>query len=402
VPRYIENDAGGGAGTVAERFRMFAEPTHVGALKRMKLLRPTDRAEALRRVVIAMLIGWLPLAVLAMTEALLGDRAGPLGLFADFAMYAQMLIAVPLLIACEYTMLPALGEIGWHFADSSMIPPDAQKRFEALVVSTRRASAGVWPSVTLGVVVYAIDLAIFLFQPRDLVPPWQRSADGTRVSLAGLWHLLVSLPLVMGLVFAWLWRLGIWMRFLAAVARMPLGLIASHPDRVAGLQFVASSTRLFVPLAFAISVIGAGTFANEVFHQGLSPIEHSVGPLVTVLVVVALFLCPPLVFSPALMRAWQAGMLRYGELARRLGAEFEAKWMRPGSTVDPDALTVQDFSATTDLYGVASNVYAMRVVLFDLRAAIAVAVAALLPFVPIWLSAIPAKTIIDHLVGLVL
>jgi len=387
--------------TVAERFRMFAEPTHVGALKRLKVLRPADRAEALRRIAIAMLIGWLPLAVLAVTEALLDDRSEPFGLFADFAMYAQLLIAVPLLIACEYIMLPALGEIGWHFADSSMIPPDERKRFETLVVSTRRASAGVLPSLALGVVVYAVDLAVFLFLPRDLVPGWQRSADGARISLAGWWHILVSLPLVMGLLFAWLWRLGIWMRFLAAVARMPPRLMASHPDRFAGLQFIASSTRLFVPLAFAISVVGAGTFANEVFHQGLSPIEHGIAPVATVLVLVALFLCPPLVFSPALLRTWQHGMLTYGELARRLGQAFEAKWLSRDGNVDSEALGVQDFSATTDLYQVVSNVYAMRVVLFDVRAAIAVAISALLPFVPIWLSAIPARTIIDHLVGLI-
>ncbi len=387
---------------MAERFRMFAEPTHVGALKRLKLLRPADRAEALRRIAMAVLIGWLPLAVLVLTEALLSGRDEPLGLFADFAMYAQLVVAVPLLIACEYIMLPALGEIGWHFSDSSIVPPDERKRFEALVVSTRLASTGVWPSLALGIVVYAIDLAVFLFMPRSLVPDWRRSADGMHLSLAGWWHVLVSLPLVMGLLFAWLWRLVIWTRFLAGVARMPLRLIAAHPDRVAGLQFVASSTRLFVPLAFAISVVGAGTFANEVFHLGLSPIDHTIAPLATVLIVVALFLCPPLVFTPTLMRTWQQGVLAYGELARRLGAEFETKWLGPASKVDPDALTIQDFSATTDLYGVASNVYAMRLVLFNVRAAIAVALSALLPFIPIWLSAIPAKTIIDHLVGLVL
>jgi hypothetical protein len=381
---------------------MFAQPTHVGALKRLRLLRLADRDEAVRRIVLAVLAGWLPLAVLAAIEALLSGQSAALGLFADFAMYAQLLVAVPLLIACDYMMLPALGEIGWYFEDSSIVPSDQRKRFEALVVSARRASTGVWPSLALAIFVYAIDLAIFLFLPRNLVPGWQRSADGTRTSLAGWWHILVSLPLVLGLLFGWLWRLAIWTRFLAAVARMPLRLIAAHPDRVAGLQFIASSTRLFVPLAFAISVVGAGSFANEVFHQGLSPLEHSVAPVVTVLVVVALFLCPPLVFSPALLRTWQNGMLTYGELARRLGAELEAKWLGPDGKVDPDALSVQDFSATTDLYGVASNVYAMRFVLLDVRAAITIAISALLPFVPIWLSAIPAKTIIDHLVGLVL
>jgi hypothetical protein len=55
----------------------------------------------------------------------------------------------------------------------------------------------------------------------------------------------------------------------------------------------------------------------------------------------------------------------------------------------------------TVLYQVASNVYAMRLVLIDVRAAIAVASAAILPFVLVWLSAIPAKTIIEDLVGLI-
>jgi hypothetical protein len=73
-------------------------------------------------------------------------------------------------------------------------------------------------------------------------------------------------------------------------------------------------------------------------------------------------------------------------------------WLR--SKVDHGALSVQDFPAAADPYGVASNVCAMRFVLFDARAAIAIA--ALLPFVPIWPSAIPARTIIDHLDGLVL
>ena len=55
----------------------------------------------------------------------------------------------------------------------------------------------------------------------------------------------------------------------------------------------------------------------------------------------------------------------------------------------------------TVLYQVASSVYGMRLVLIDMRATIGIATAAILPFIPIWLSAIPAKTIIDHLVGLI-
>jgi hypothetical protein len=384
------------------RYSMFAEPLHVGLLKRLRLLPPAERFEARRRIVLLVLVGWLPMAVLATIEALLSDHAAPLGFYADFAMYAQLLIAAPILILCEYSVLPALGEIALYFSRSAVIPDAEHARFETLVESTRRLSAGVWPSFALVIVVYAIDLAIFFLLPRPMVPDWQRSAGGTRLSLAGWWHMLVALPLVIGLLLAWLWRLGIWMRFLFKVSRMPLRLVAAHPDRVAGLRFVAYSPRVFMPLAFAISVLGAGTFANEVFHNGVAPLEHSIGPIVTVLLLVAILLLPPLFFTPALMRAWQLGVFLYGELARRVGQRFEARWLATGRTIDDDTLAVPDFSTTTDLYGVVGNVYAMRLVLIDLRIVVGLVAAACLPFVPIWLSAIPARTVLDHVIGLLI
>jgi hypothetical protein len=384
------------------RYSMFAEPLHVGLLKRLRLLRPAERFEARRRIVLVVLAGWAPMALLASIEALFSEHAAPLAFFGDFAMYAQLLIAAPILILCEYTVLPALGDIGLYFSRSAMIPDEDHARFDALVESTRRLSAGVWPSFALVIVVYAINLAIFLFLPHLMMPDWQRSADRAHFSLAGWWHMLVSLPIVIGLLFAWLWRLAIWTRFLYVASRMPLRLVASHPDRVAGLQFVAYSPRVFVPLAFAISVIGAGTFANEVFHQGVAPLEHSIAPVVTVLLLVAILLLPPLFFSPALLRTWQLGVFLYGDLARRVGQRFEAKWLADGRTIDEETLGVPDFSTTTDLYGVVGNVYAMRIVLFDLRVVAGLAVAACLPFVPIWLSAIPARTVLDHLIGLLI
>ncbi|HKP66439.1 MAG TPA: hypothetical protein VJX31_07420 [Casimicrobiaceae bacterium] len=44
----------------------------------------------------------------------------------------------------------------------------------------------------------------------------------------------------------------------------------------------------------------------------------------------------------------------------------------------------------------------IRLVLFDVRTAIAIAIAALLPFVPIWLSAITLATVLDPLAGVLL
>ncbi len=64
-----------------------------------------------------------------------------------------------------------------------------------------------------------------------------------RFSLAGWWHLLVSLPLLLILFFGWIWRLALWARFLFLMSRLNLRLIPAHPDNVGGLkicQFVTS------------------------------------------------------------------------------------------------------------------------------------------------------------------
>jgi len=216
--------------------------------------------------------------------------------------------------------------------------------------------------------------------------------------MAGWWHLAISLPLLLGLLRAWLWRLGVWVRFLWRMARMGLYLVAAHPDQAGGLQFLAYSPRILATLALPIGIIVAGTLADKVI-AGASPIGREATPVVTAAVTVLLFGTPPLVFTRALLVAWRIGVYRYGDLASRAGEAFETRWFAPGQKLDAELLERPDFSATTDLYAVVANVYAMRTAIFDIQGLLSVVVATVLPFVPIWLSAIPFSTIVDHLVG---
>ena len=130
--------------------------------------------------------------------------------------------------------------------------------------------------------------------------------------------------------------------------------------------------------------------------------DHPATPITTAIMVVVIFLVPPLVFGRMLLMAWRRGIFEYGALASRLGTQFENKWLGPDRVVDPESLEKPDFSSTTDLYGVTANVYSMRPILFDPRAALSLAVAALLPFAPIWLSVIPAKVILSQLLKMVI
>jgi len=381
---------------------IFEEPKHVTVLRRLHLIKPEHRAQALRRVLIAFVLAWPPLALLCAVQSFSSGHLELLrAFFTDMAVHARFVLAVPILILSEYIILPRLDFTARHFVVAKIIDASDRQRFEDVITSTRRLSLGIWPSAGMTVLVYAIVLIIALTVHPAILPVWHHTADSAHVSLAGWWHMLISLPLLLGLLLSWVWRVGVWIRFLHQVSRMNLHLIASHPDKAAGLQFVAFSPRMFASLALAIGIITAGTFANEVFHLGLNPLDHPATPIATAIVVVLIFISPPLIFGRTLLMAWRRGVFAYGALASRLGTQFEDKWLAEQSQVDQESLEKPDFSSTTDLYSVTANVYAMRPVLFDPRAAISLAVATLLPFAPIWLSVIPAKVILTQLLKLV-
>ena len=80
-----------------------------------------------------------------------------------------------------------------------------------------------------------------------------------------------------------------------------------------------------------------------------------------------------------------------------MGEAFESKWLGRGGSVDQAALEKPDFSATTDLYSVAANVYAIRLLPLDLKDLVVITGALLVPFVPVVLLAIPADQILSGL-----
>lgn len=381
---------------------IFDEPRHVTVLRRMRLIKPEHRAEAMRRILFAVAIGWLPLALLCLVQWLVLHHASSSAFFSDVAAYARFLLAVPILILSDYIILPRLEAIAQYFVHSGLIGPEDQARFDDAIASARRMSLGVWPSIGMAVVVYTLVFVIAANVSPEALLDWQRAEGPLHLSAAGWWHLLVSAPLVLGLILSWLWRIGVWMRFLHLLSRMQLRLVPSHPDKAAGLEFITLSPRIFAPLGFAIGVITAGTMGNEVVHLHLDPMNHIVVPIATAIVVVALLVSPPLLFARLLMLTRRRGVFEYGALARRVGAEFEAKWLAKDKVIDESALSEPDFSSTTDLYSVAANVYAMQPTLFDPRVAASVAIATLVPFAPIWLSVIPAKVLLSHLVGLLM
>lgn len=373
---------------------LFSEATHVEMLRRLRIIQVDDRREARWRIAVAIAIAWIPLVVLA----LVGSGAEPFSSFLkDAAVHARFLLAVPLFIVADYVVLPRLDAMASYFGETNLVPASRRDEYETLLASSRRLSTGVWPSGFLFAIVYALVIVLALVVPTNVIPLWQRGGLPLGLSFAGWWHLGVSLPILIGLLLAWLWRLGVWVHFLWRMSRMGLYLMAAHPDQAGGLQFLAVSPRIFTSIALPIGIVVAGTLANKVIG-GASPIGREATPVVTAAVTLLLFGCPPLIFSRTLLVAWRIGVYRYGNLAARAGQAFETRWFSDTQKIDSEVLERPDFSSTTDLYAVVANVYAMRPAIYDIQCLLSVVVATVLPFIPIWLSAIPFSTIVDHLV----
>jgi hypothetical protein len=123
----------------------------------------------------------------------------------------------------------------------------------------------------------------------------------------------------------------------------------------------------------------------------------------TIAFVLVIFVAPLTVFITPLMRAWEGGVVIYGALAQRIGVALEDKWMHgPPAEETADPLSTGDFSAATDFYQTANNVYTMRIMPLDLRGLLALAVATALPFSIVVLALVPFDKLLQKLIGMFL
>jgi hypothetical protein len=353
-------------------------------------LRKVGDRRVVRRAIGAAAIAWLPLLLLTM-----GSRS----FLHDIAAHARYLIAVPLLILAESTCIPQLGAIARHFLAADIVQDADLKRFEGALISTERLRD--WKIAEFAALACAyLIIASLVLAESEHFPAWNMAAgrEAQRFSPAGWWQLLVSLPLLLVFELGWLWRLFLWARFLWLVSRLNLHLLASHPDRAAGLMFAGYSIRAWALPAAIPSVIVAGALANRVIHAGASILTYRFLILGLTVCVVLSFVAPLSVFFGNLLSTWRSAVLYYGALAERVGHRFEDSWPNTKDFAE-NPLQTQAFSATTDLYQVVANVYAMKLMPLDALSVAFLAGVALLPFLPVLLISQPLDEMLKTLLG---
>ena len=359
---------------------------------------------ARRRLIILLLLAWLPLLVLSALEgqALGGSVAVPF--LRDVEVHVRFLVAVPLLIIAELVVHQRMRFVVRQFLERNLIPASALPRFETAIALALRLRNSVLAEVLLIAFVYVVGVLIIWRHYAALATAtWYAAptAAGLQLSLAGVWYGYVSLPIYQFLLIRWYFRLFIWARFLWQVARLDLSLIPTHPDRVGGLSFLTNTVYAFAPLAVAHGALLAGWIANRIFFLGAALPDFKVEIAVLVIFLLGVVLGPLLVFALQLAQAKRTGNREYGTLAERYVREFDAKWLRGGAPADEALVGSGDIQSLADLGNSFEVVRTMRIAPITKEAILQLVVATLVPIVPLALTMMSLEDLLKRLLGIV-
>jgi hypothetical protein len=337
-------------------------------------------------------IGWLPLALLVRVESYpSSDRLE--SFLADGAVHYRAFIAAPVFALARALSLPQLLATCAHFQSARLIRETDQWRFQRAFASTWRLDAAPWAVLASLALAYAIVFWMVTLHPT--VPAWQIDVrgDSTSWSLAGLWHALVTVPVLLILLLCWLWRVLLWARFLWSVSRLELNLTATHPDGGGGLRFVGDAVRSFALAGFGVGALVAESLGEAAPWHGIGTGEPRNVAIETVAFVLVMFAGPALVFVPALLSVRRRGIHRYAAIASHLGLRVEHQCLHVQGARDP-TLAIRPSSTRDDLYQCIGNVYRMSVLPLDLQGLLLLSVATALPIVVATSSAVSSEVVV--------
>lgn len=354
------------------------------------------------RVLVAVLISWVPLAILASVQGL---AIGPTRLesfLMDFAVNVRFLVTVPVFILAEGSCMTQLRSIVRHFLDAGLVKDASRASFEATVRETVRLShSGRAEAVLIGLAyLHTVVVMIYLLDYQDST--WRTPVMGGRhvISLAGLWYLVVAFPFFSFLLWRWLWRLGLWWKFLWQTSKLDLRLSPSHRDGAGGLVFLSESLQAFGGFVFGVMSMWAGALADFVVYEGHSLFDYQWQMVEILLVLLILIVGPLLMFVRPLYEAKERGIFRYGALASRQIQHVEDTWLPEGIVREDIESSMPDFRSVTHLGHSVTAVHKMSVIPVNKEDILQLLILAVLPFVPVLLTQIPLGEILSLLLKL--
>ena len=325
-----------------------------------------------RRCLVAVLITYVPMAILAWRQGLIDTELTPTNFFADFAAYAQFLIGLPLYIVAEVIIDGSTREAAEQFTRCGIISCADTPRINQVHETLKRWRESFWPDAVCIVMAYVFSLVILVPQfGSDPLPTWHVHGEkfARNLTAAGYWTFFIAIPFSNYIWMRLIWKIVLWIYYLHSVSRMRLELHATHPDLTGGIGFISEAQgryALFI-LAFGISNVAAPVgYQIAVLNYELS-ILPVWGPLVLfTLGAPLLFTLPLFMFTKQLFRTRKRALAAYRERVTDHSRVVESRWLF-GTKSNAPQEEIRDLAEQSTLGAMFARIEDMRVVPFDLR-----------------------------------
>lgn len=351
-----------------------------------------------RRVVMVVLVAWLPLVI----WALLNRRAfaGVEPLLQHFGVHSRFLIAIPLLLLAEPLGQAVGRRIVSYFLSSGLVLSAERPAFLGIIEGCRRLLRS---RLALAVIVI-LAFGNAAVASRDVIHlhevHWALTGAGPEQQLgfAAWWYLWISRPLYAVILFDWIWRLLVTGILLWRISRLDLQLVPTHPDGCGGLGFLQTLPTAFVPVILAASTVLAARWGHDVLYHTV-PVESLWVPIgLFVVLVLVLFLGPLLVFVPKLAVLRRQSLLTYGALVGRHGRLVERRWIRGETVDDRGLLDAPELGPVADTLTLYEAVGRLRIAPIGKQSVITVVAAAVVPMLPVIAIQVPIR---DQLLNMI-
>jgi hypothetical protein len=331
---------------------------------------------------------WIVLLALALVEGL-GNVLFSIEVIGS---HVRLLVAIPLLFVCEAAIDPRFTTFVHDILRSQIVPASARRALESEIARIARCKDAWLPEAFFLLAVVLLGWTTpnqNFFAYLSGLTGGSNPGSVSETTWSSQWYWMVCMPLFHFLLLRWLWRLALWCFFLWRVSRLELRLVPTHPDRAGGLGYLELVHTEFIPLVLAISAAQSASLAQDIASGRLAFDAIYPGVAFILLVDAVLFLGPVCIFSRKLWSCKVTGMSDYNAFAARYVNAFDRKWLGADPAPGEPLLGTADIQSLADLSNSVGIVRDMRLVPVSPRMLMYLAVAALLPLLPLVLFKYP-------------
>ena len=353
-----------------------------------------------RRVIVMVVITWLPLLILAAVDGKATPGTVTVPFFYDVMVQARFLIVLPLLVGAELWIHQLVGPAIEIFVERGIVTGKDIPKFRAIVESAGRLRNSWY--LEIGLVVMVFLAGNWVWQSQIALEPasWYASPEGSQMhpTAAGYWLAFVSVPIFQFILLRWYSRFLIWLRFLWQVSKLDIHLVPTHPDRAGGIAFLSKCTFAFGPILFAQGTLLAAYIAQQVVYDGKDLMSFKALAVAFVVILVGAVVSPVCVFMPKLIAAKRRGLREYGSFASGYVEKFEKKWVSGVTPAGEELLGSGDIQSLADLGNSFTVVTAMSFVPIGAKDMLRLASITAAPLIPLTLSIFSLEELLTKII----